>query len=112
MDLTPLIPDMIKELKSAAKLIEEAHDTHIYNNGDTHPADCEYCKQISDINEILLKADQLPDAYRCGNCDFLSTADFMPDAKDIGIRMTPGETYTDKECPLCHMLAFPVEKGQ
>lgn len=47
--------------------------------------------------------------YQCDNCGHLSEYDSLPDAKDIEMRLSPGGTHTDKECPHCHALCFPVE---
>jgi hypothetical protein len=51
--------------------------------------------------------------YRCANCSFEADREDLPDAKDLFIRLEAGGIFTDKECPKCGALAFPVkeEKG-
>lgn len=44
----------------------------------------------------------------CDNCGFTAGADTMDDAEDLPSRLTRGGLYTDKECPACGALAFPV----
>lgn len=48
--------------------------------------------------------------YRCDNCEFEDEEDDLPDAKELSMRLTPGGKYTDKECPKCHALCFPIEE--
>lgn len=46
----------------------------------------------------------------CQNCDFASTrGDFLP-ARDLLLRIEPGESFCDSECPECGALAHPDEK--
>ena len=47
--------------------------------------------------------------YRCADCGFMTGQHEFPDAKKLSMRLTPGDTYTDKECPKCEALAFPVD---
>lgn len=47
--------------------------------------------------------------YECADCGRQAPASELPDAKDLSLRMEPGDTYTDKECPDCGALCFPVE---
>lgn len=48
------------------------------------------------------------DLFQCDNCGHLAESHNLPDAKDIEMRHTPGGKFTDKECPHCHALCFPV----
>lgn len=47
--------------------------------------------------------------YKCDNCHYQAGSCFFDYAKDLHLRLTPGEKYTDRECPKCGALAFPVE---
>ena len=47
--------------------------------------------------------------YQCDNCEFTAPETAFPAAKNIEMRITPGEIYTDKECPECGALAHPYE---
>lgn len=40
--------------------------------------------------------------YTCQNCDW--KGDKPDDAKDLHLRISPGEPYTDSECPECGAL--------
>lgn len=51
-----------------------------------------------------------PDLCRCDNCGFEAKHDDLPEAKKLSMRLEPGGTYTDVECPECGALCFPVEK--
>lgn len=48
----------------------------------------------------------------CANCGFRSPHDGLPQAKDLWQRLTPGEIYTDVECPHCGALCFPSKQYQ
>lgn len=47
-------------------------------------------------------------SYRCDSCGFTDEQAAFPPAEHITMRMTPGDIYTDRECPECAALAFPV----
>jgi len=47
-------------------------------------------------------------AYECGNCQHKDDEDNLPDAKNLLMRLTPGDTFTNKECPRCGALCLPV----
>ena len=47
--------------------------------------------------------------YECDGCGFTSDEDAFPEAKKLSMRPTPGGIYTDRECPECEALAFPVK---
>jgi len=47
--------------------------------------------------------------YECQNCGFEDEGENLPMAKHLWERMTPGDTFTDVECPECGSLCFPVE---
>ncbi len=49
------------------------------------------------------------ETYECDNCDFKALAYQFDEAVDISQRIDPGGIYTDKECPKCGALAYPVE---
>ena len=46
--------------------------------------------------------------YRCDNCEFEGEEKDLPLAKDLMSRLSPGECYTDRECPKCGSLCFPL----
>jgi|TARA_B100002003_G_C13967483_1_gene468334 hypothetical protein len=48
--------------------------------------------------------------FKCDDCGMVGNEDEFPEAKDILLRMEVGGTYTDKECPECGALAYPVDK--
>ena len=48
--------------------------------------------------------------YRCANCSFEAEREGLPDAKDLFLRLEAGGIFTDKECPKCGALAFPVKE--
>lgn len=50
--------------------------------------------------------------YSCNNCNYTAKESKFDEAKDLWQRMDPGDTFTDKECPKCGALAFPVEQKQ
>jgi hypothetical protein len=52
------------------------------------------------------------DVYECDNCGYQAHRDNMIDAKDLDSRLDPGGPVTDKECPLCGALAYPVEAAE
>jgi len=45
--------------------------------------------------------------YECPNCGWATWRFLLPDAKDLAQRITPGEPFTDKECPTCRSLMYP-----
>ena len=47
--------------------------------------------------------------YECDDCGFTSNEDEFPEARKLSMRLTPGGAYTDRECPDCEALAFPVK---
>lgn len=47
--------------------------------------------------------------YRCQNCGLSGDEEDFDEAKDLLLRMTPGDIFSDKECPRCGALAFPIE---
>lgn len=47
--------------------------------------------------------------YECDNCHHRGNRETFRPAKKVGTRIDPGGTYTDKECPRCGALAYPVE---
>lgn len=51
--------------------------------------------------------------YQCNNCGHTADEYDLPDAKDLHMRLTPGDIYTNKECPECeaHALCFPAESA-
>tara|TARA_B100000809_G_C15108420_1_gene519640 strand:+ start:1591 stop:2160 length:570 start_codon:yes stop_codon:yes gene_type:complete len=45
----------------------------------------------------------------CDNCGFIKEHDELPDARDLLQRLSVGGTFTDKECPHCLALCFPLD---
>jgi hypothetical protein len=45
--------------------------------------------------------------YECPSCGWATWRFLLPDAKDLAQRITPGEPFTDKECPTCRSLMYP-----
>lgn len=48
--------------------------------------------------------------YECDSCDRVEQRANLPDADDLWVRLDPGNPYTDKECPDCGALMYPVTK--
>lgn len=51
-----------------------------------------------------------PYLYLCDDCGQLAPGENMDDAKNLLSRLEVGGTYTNKECPECGALAFPLEQ--
>jgi hypothetical protein len=50
--------DSLREyLEAALDAIDEAHDTHIFAEGDEHPTDCHYCAIVRDGRAALAHLD-------------------------------------------------------
>jgi len=49
--------------------------------------------------------------YCCANCEFTADEEEFKPARKLSMRIRPGDTYSDLECPDpdCGALAFPVE---
>ncbi len=47
--------------------------------------------------------------YQCDNCEQTKCESEFSDVTDVSMRFSPGDKYTDKECPECGSLAYPVE---
>lgn len=47
--------------------------------------------------------------YECDNCHHRGRREDFHSAKKVATRIDPGGTHTDKECPRCGALAYPVE---
>ena len=47
--------------------------------------------------------------YECDDCGFTGNEDEFPEARKLSMRLTPSGAYTDRECPECECLAFPVK---
>ncbi len=45
------------------------------------------------------------DKVRCSNCEWTGIALDLKDVREIGVRLTPGETVPAGECPKCGALA-------
>jgi len=45
--------------------------------------------------------------YECENCAFEGSRESCAEARDLWERVTPGDVFTDRECPKCGALAFP-----
>jgi hypothetical protein len=48
----------------------------------------------------------------CQNCGFLAESENFNTAQNIEQRHSPGDTFSDKECPHCGALGYPVEDEQ
>lgn len=48
-----------------------------------------------------------PTAFACQNCGKRGARDAFAPARDLHERISPGEIYTDLECPECGALATP-----
>jgi len=46
--------------------------------------------------------------YECDNCNHQGTEENLPDVKKLFSRLTVGGIFTDKECPKCGALCFPI----
>jgi hypothetical protein len=46
--------------------------------------------------------------YQCGNCERQGTRGHFTTIQKVLMRLLPGDTYTDLECPACGALALPV----
>lgn len=74
-----------------------------------------YCGMDTENPYVVLnKIEDMKDSglYVCGNCGRIDKEDQLPDAKDLSQRMLPGDTYTDKECPSCGSLSFPLKQAK
>lgn len=69
------------------------------------------CVKLDLRNYSLHTMSPIPELkLTCQNCDFASTrGDFRP-ARDLLLRLDPGESFTDSEFPDCGALAHPDEK--
>ena len=70
-------------------------------------------EQSSDGDEFeITHIEELQEPYECANCSKAGDRDWFKEAKDLSMRMEPGKsTYTDRECPDCGALAYPIKKG-
>ena len=50
--------------------------------------------------------------YRCDNCRYLESEEKFPLAVHLSMRLWAGSEATDRECPDCGALAYPVLEGQ
>ena len=48
---------------------------------------------------------------QCDNCSHTADYDDFPEAEDFHTRNSIGFLFSDKECPECGALAFPVAEG-
>ena len=48
---------------------------------------------------------------QCDNCSHTADYDDFPEAEDFHTRNSIGFLFSDKECPKCGALAFPVPEG-
>ena len=47
--------------------------------------------------------------YLCDSCGHTDTGDNLLEAKKLFSRLAPGGMFTDKQCPECEALCFPVD---
>lgn len=45
----------------------------------------------------------------CQNCGFSDDSEKLPPAKDLLLRHTFGDTFSNVECPKCGALCVPIE---
>lgn len=50
------------------------------------------------------------ETYRCNSCGLEDNQYHLELAKDLSDRLDPGGPYTDRECPLCGALCYPIEE--
>lgn len=60
---------------------------------------------------VLEDEDEDREPYRCDNCERIAPREIFEEAKDLSQRIDPGGVYTDKECPDCGALAYPIKGG-
>lgn len=48
---------------------------------------------------------------QCQNCDFIGTLDIFHEVQNPHQRFSPGDPYTDVQCPHCGSLAYPVPQS-
>ena len=57
LDLIAAAPDLLAALESVTEALEEAHDTHIYGDGDEHEDDCSYCAAAEKARAVIANAE-------------------------------------------------------
>jgi len=50
----------------------------------------------------------LNNEYQCHNCKYTNYGIAFRLVSNIHVRLDPGDVYTDKECPNCRCLAYPI----
>lgn len=59
--------------------------------------------------KVIVKAVDECNLSECDSCGFIGENDELPDAKHLLQRLTVGGVFTDKECPHCSALCFPLD---
>lgn len=52
-----------------------------------------------------------PSLFRCDGCGSVLHREMTLPARDLYQRLDVGGIYTDRECPRCHALAYPVKEA-
>ncbi len=109
-DLAANVTDLLTDLRhfcEAKKLRFQHLDALAYSH---------YCEEDGDIKEVvsIIPLNTLKSAakYKCDNCGYRAGEKKFPPAKDILLRVDVGGIFTDKECPKCGALAYPVVKRE
>lgn len=63
------------------------------------------------LNNPVLTAQHADRFLQCQNCDFIGTADVFHEVENATQRFTPGDAYTDAQCPHCGCLAYPAPQS-
>jgi hypothetical protein len=101
------------------KAIHTAHANLLYALEAQPQTEADPLEEGHDWKEILLSVGLLEDNFdflpkkfedfsECQNCEFVAEHDSLPEAKDLSQRIAPGDPHTDRECPRCGALCYPV----
>jgi hypothetical protein len=75
---------------------------------DTERAICK-CGWGGKVSDFIQLPDGEGQMYECQDCESEWHKNQLNPAKDLSERMTPGDVYTDVECPSCGALCYPIE---
>lgn len=53
---------------------------------------------------------QMAQTYQCSQCDWIGDRSAAVAIEDPASKTTPGQTYTDRECPQCGYRCFPAKE--
>lgn len=76
-------------------------------------ARCGYdaCQWVGTVKDFIELPEGAGPMYVCQDCQTEWPENQLNDAKDLSMRMEPGDIYTDKECPTCGALCYPIQNG-